>query len=103
MNGFRKFLARVTIIAFGLVLVQRMSGAGGVIQYSSSLFKISGTTIDPNTACIIVGAFQLAASGLSFLFVDKVGRRTLLLISSAIVITCLVFLVAYFSLVENGE
>ncbi|XP_015379707.1 PREDICTED: facilitated trehalose transporter Tret1-like [Diuraphis noxia] len=99
----KKFLTRVTVISFGLVLVQRMSGAGGVIQYSSTLFKISGSTIDPNTACIIVGTFQLIASGVSFLFIDKVGRRTLLLISSAIITACLVLLVAYFSLIENSE
>ncbi|KAL5241839.1 hypothetical protein ACI65C_009249 [Semiaphis heraclei] len=98
----KKFLTRVTIISFGLVLVQRMSGAGGVIQYSSTLFKISGSTIDPNTACIIVGTFQLVASGVSFLFIDKVGRRTLLLISSAVITACLVLLVAYFRFVENN-
>jgi len=102
-NGFRKFLAKVTMISFGLVFVQRMSGAGGVIQYSSTLFKISGSTIEPNTACIIVGTFQLVASGVSFMFVDKVGRRTLLLISSAVITMCLVLLILYFSLIENGE
>ncbi|XP_060865760.1 facilitated trehalose transporter Tret1-like [Metopolophium dirhodum] len=97
----KKFLAKVTIISFGLVLVQRMSGAGGVIQYSSTLFKMSGSTIDPNTACIIVGTFQLVASGVSFLLVDKVGRRTLLLTSSAVITACLVLLVVYFSLIEK--
>ncbi|XP_060854794.1 facilitated trehalose transporter Tret1-like isoform X1 [Rhopalosiphum padi] len=98
----KKFLAKVTMISFGLVFVQRMSGAGGVIQYSSTLFKISGSTIEPNTACIIVGTFQLVASGVSFMFVDKVGRRTLLLISSAVITMCLVLLILYFSLIENA-
>ncbi|KAL4143715.1 hypothetical protein QTP88_006011 [Uroleucon formosanum] len=97
----KKFLARVTVISFGLVLVQRMSGAGGVIQYSSTLFKMSGSTIEPNMACIIVGIFQLASSGVSFFFIDKVGRRTLLLTSSAIITASLILLVVYFSLIEN--
>uniref|UniRef100_A0A2H8TNF3 Facilitated trehalose transporter Tret1 n=1 Tax=Melanaphis sacchari TaxID=742174 RepID=A0A2H8TNF3_9HEMI len=97
----KKFLAKVAIISFGLVIVQRMSGAGGVIQYSVTLFKRSGSTIEPNLACIIVGTFQLVASGVSFLLVDKIGRRTLLLISSAIIIACLVFLIFYFSFIEN--
>ncbi|XP_027849148.2 facilitated trehalose transporter Tret1-like [Aphis gossypii] len=97
----KNFLMKVTIISFGLVFVQRMTGAGGVIQYSSTLFKMSGSTVDPSTACIIVGTFQLVASGVSFLLIDKVGRRTLLLISSAVITTCLVLLIFYFSLIEN--
>lgn len=93
----------MAVISFGLVFVQRMTGAGGVIQYSPTLFKMSGSTIDPGTACIIVGTFQLVASGVSFLLIDKVGRRTLLLISSAVITMCLVLLIFYFSIIENGE
>ncbi|VVC44865.1 Hypothetical protein CINCED_3A016747 [Cinara cedri] len=104
MNGKnnRKFLKKVLIISFGLVLAQRLSGAGGVIQYSNTLFKLSGAAIEPSTACIIVGAFQVAASGLSFLLIDKVGRRTLLLISSGLVTVCLALLIFYFGLLERN-
>lgn len=99
---FRKFLWRVLMVSFGLVMAQRLSGAGGVIQYSNTLFKLSGAAIESSTACIIVGAFQLAASGISFLLIDKVGRRTLLLISSGFVTTCLILLIFYFGLLERG-
>jgi len=102
-NVFRRFLTRVLIVSFGLVLVQRLSGAGGVIQYSVTLFQLSGAAVDPDAACIVVGAFQLAASGASFLLVDRVGRRTLLLVSSAVVTACLVLLVVYFGLLETGD
>jgi len=89
-------VGRVLVVSFGLVLAQRLSGAGGVIQYSVTLFQLAGVAVDPDTACIVVGAFQLAASGASFLLVDKLGRRTLLLVSSAAVTACLVLLAAYF-------
>lgn len=90
------------MVSFGLVMAQRLSGAGGVIQYSNTLFKLSGTAIKSGTACIIVGAFQVAASGVSFLLIDKVGRRTLLLISSGFVTACLILLIVYFGLLERG-
>lgn len=101
-DDFRKYLVKALIVSFGLILTQRLSGAGGIIQYSTVLFKMSGNTIDPNLACIILGYFQLVASGVSFLLIDKVGRRTLLLISSAIVTTCLLLLVIYYILSEEG-
>lgn len=99
---FRTFWVKVMIITFGLVLAQRMSGAGGVIQYSNSLFKMSNTNIPPDIECVIVGLFQLAGSGLSFILIDKVGRRTLLLISSGLVTICLVLLAIYFHLSNLG-
>lgn len=89
-------------LSFGLVLAQRMSGAGGVIQYSGVLFDMASATVDSNVSCIVVGAFQLAASGAALLLIDKIGRRTLLLVSSAIVTACLVLLAVYFDRLKTG-
>lgn len=102
LNYFRRYLTKVWIVSFGLVLAQRLSGVGGVIQYSTHLFKLSGSNINPNDASIILGYFQLIASGFSFILVDKVGRRTLLLVSSALVIVCLALITIYFNLLIKG-
>lgn len=99
---FRRYLVRVSIVTFGLILVQRLSGAGGVIQYSATLFQLSGIPFNANVACIVLGAFQLAASGASLLLVDRVGRRTLLLVSSAVVTVCIALLIVYFKLLATG-
>lgn len=89
-------------LSFGLVLAQRMSGAGGIIQYLGVLFDMAGMAFDSNVLCIVVGTFQLTASGAAFLLVDKVGRRTLLLVSSAVVTVCLVLLAVYFDWLITG-
>lgn len=99
---FRKFWWKVIFITFGLVITQRMSGAGPIIQYSDSLFEMSASNIPPNIACVIIGVFQLIGSGLSFYLIDKVGRRTLLLISSGVITICLMMITIYFKLSNSG-
>ncbi|XP_025417244.1 facilitated trehalose transporter Tret1-like isoform X2 [Sipha flava] len=98
----KKFWWKVIFITFGLVFAQRMSGAGAIIQYSDSLFEMSASNIPPDAACVIIGVFQLAGSGLSFFLIDKIGRRTLLLISSGVITICLMMLTIYFKLSNSG-
>lgn len=45
------------------------------------IFRISGSSLSPNTAVIIVGAIQVAGSYLSTSLMERTGRRPLLLIS----------------------
>ncbi|XP_050422959.1 facilitated trehalose transporter Tret1-like [Adelges cooleyi] len=99
----KKVMHKAVIISFGLVLAQRLSGAGGVIQYTVNLFEMTGALIDPNTASIIVGVFQLVASWVSILLIDRTGRRTLLLISSSVITVCLAMLTCYFYLLHRGD
>lgn len=52
------------------------------ISYAETIFRISGSSLSPNTAAIIVGAIQLFGSYLSTSLMERLGRRPLLLISS---------------------
>lgn len=90
-------------MSLALATVQRMTGAGAIIQFTSKLFQISGSTVQANTASIITGIFQLAGSGVSIALIDKVGRRKLLLISSLVVAVCLTMLTVYFYYLTTGN
>ncbi|XP_050436606.1 facilitated trehalose transporter Tret1-like [Adelges cooleyi] len=104
INGFysKRIYAKAIVLSIALVTIQRLSGAGAIIQYIVKLFKISGSSIEPSTASIITGTFQVLASGASILLVDRVGRRKLLLASSSVVVVCLAMLTLYFYCLKIG-
>lgn len=51
------------------------------ISYTETIFRISGSSLSPNTAAITVGAIQVIGSYLSTSLMERTGRRPLLLIS----------------------
>ncbi|KAF5279759.1 hypothetical protein FQA39_LY05449 [Lamprigera yunnana] len=74
--GYKPF-----IIALALMLFQQFSGINAIIFYTGNIFTESGAKIDPKIATICVGAFQVIATFVSSLIVDKLGRRMLLISS----------------------
>lgn len=54
-----------------------------MINYTGTIFRQSGSELDPNTCSIIVAAIQVVGVYTSSLLVDRVGRKALLLISSS--------------------
>jgi len=90
-------------VSLALATAQRMSGAGAVVQFTATLFKISGSSVEPITASIIAGVFQLIGSAVACVLVDRVGRRKLLLTSSFAVVHCLTVLTGYFYCLDKGD
>lgn len=90
-------------MSLALATIQRMSGAGAIIQFTAKLFKISGSSVQPITASIITGVFQLFGSVGALVLIDKMGRRKLLLISSTVVTACLFILAIYFYYLNKGK
>jgi len=58
------------------------------ISYSESIFKMSGSSLSPNTSAIIIAVIQLFGSWLALFLVERAGRRPLLLVSSAGMCVC---------------
>lgn len=54
-----------------------------MINYTGKIFQESGSDLDANVSSIIVAAIQVVGVYGSSLLVDRVGRRTLLIVSSA--------------------
>ncbi|XP_046813861.1 facilitated trehalose transporter Tret1-like [Vespa crabro] len=69
------------VIGLGIFAGQQLCGIFAMTSYTETIFRISGSSLSPNTAVIIVGAIQVAGSYLSTSLMERTGRRPLLLIS----------------------
>lgn len=70
-------------MAFVIIVANQFSGVFTMVNYMSDIFARSGSTMDPNTSTIIIGFVQLLGAYVTTLVCDIIGRRTLMLISSA--------------------
>ncbi|XP_012239624.1 facilitated trehalose transporter Tret1 [Bombus impatiens] len=75
-------------ITLGLFGGQQLAGIFVMISYTETIFKISGSSLSPNSSAIIVGVIQVFGSCLSTTLVERVGRRPLLLTSCLGMGTC---------------
>ncbi|KAL2731542.1 facilitated trehalose transporter Tret1-2 [Vespula maculifrons] len=64
-----------------LASFQQLTGINVVLFYMQSIFAATGSTMDSNVSTIIVGSVQVAASFVTPLIVDRLGRRLLLITS----------------------
>lgn len=94
--GYKAF-----IIALSLMFFQQLCGINAIIFYTPDIFTASGAKIDPQTATICVGAFQVVATFISSLMVDKLGRRMLLISSEFIMAISTIFLGLFFTLKDR--
>ncbi|XP_059616834.1 facilitated trehalose transporter Tret1-like [Phlebotomus argentipes] len=67
------------IISFTLICLACFCGTFTLISYAADIFHNAGSSVSPNDAALVVGAIQVAGSCLSYLLVDRVGRRILLM------------------------
>ncbi|OMO99047.1 General substrate transporter [Corchorus olitorius] len=81
------------IVGVGLLVFQQLTGLNGFSYYASFIFESAG--INSTVGSIAVAALQISMCIMGVLFIDKSGRRPLLLISS--VGTCLGCFITGFS------
>ncbi|XP_054709155.1 facilitated trehalose transporter Tret1-like [Uloborus diversus] len=84
------------LIAVGLMFFQQFSGLMVIFGYSSQIFDIAKSFLDPKKATIIIGAVQVLATIPSNLIVDKAGRKILLIISGSLMSASLISLGVYY-------
>lgn len=77
-------------------------GAFTIVNYAATIFKATGSQLDPNVSGIILGVVQIFGTYVSAILVDNVGRRPLLIISSAGSIVGLTTVGAFAYLHANG-
>ena len=77
------------IVGIGCVVLQQITGQPSVLYYADTIFEEAGVQ---TAATIGVGAFKLAATLASVFFVEKAGRRVLLLTGIAIMLAALIIL-----------
>ncbi|XP_054716778.1 facilitated trehalose transporter Tret1-like [Uloborus diversus] len=86
------------LIAVGLMFFQQFSGLMVIFGYSTKIFDIAKSFLNPKKATIIIGAVQVIATITSNLIVDKAGRKILLIISGLLMSASLVSLGTYYYL-----
>lgn len=99
-HGRRDYLRlpvlRPLSISLLLLFFQQMTGVEAILVFTLDIFKFSGSPIDLHSSVIIVGSLQVTATIFSSLIVDRVGRRILLIISSAGTCTAMIGLGIWF-------
>ncbi|KAL0861103.1 hypothetical protein ABMA27_009604 [Loxostege sticticalis] len=70
-------------IACGLMFFQQFAGISAVLFYLTEIFEAADTDIEPAYASIIVGAVQFLASISTQFVVNRLGRKTLMMVSSS--------------------
>lgn len=91
------------MISLLLMLFQQMSGINAVIFYTTTIFKMAGSTIDTNLCTIIVGVVNFISTFFATVLIDRLGRKVLLYISSIAMTITLVTLGSYFYVKEVVE
>lgn len=88
MDWHELFTLRANKTALLVVIVinilQQFSGGLAVIIFSGSIFEIAGSSVNSNTAMVIIGCIQLIGSVLSPILVKRFGSKKTLLLSIAI-------------------
>lgn len=63
--------------------VSQFSGTFTLCNYAATIFRESGSTIDPNMSAIVMGTMQVCGTYCASRVVDSMGRKKLLLISTS--------------------
>ncbi|XP_075986385.1 facilitated trehalose transporter Tret1-like [Anticarsia gemmatalis] len=90
----RKALILTTV----LTILQQLTGVVTIIFFVTSIFEAAGSSVEPHIATIIIGVTQLFASITTPFFVERSGRKVLLLVSSMLTALSLATLGVYFYL-----
>ncbi|KAF5785115.1 putative major facilitator, sugar transporter, major facilitator superfamily [Helianthus annuus] len=92
---FQRRYSRSVIIGVGLMVCQQFGGINGICFYTSSIFESAGFPGDLGT--IIYALLQIVVTALNALFLDKAGRKPLLLVSATgLVLGCLTTALSFY-------
>ncbi len=81
---------RLIFLAVSIGLFNQLSGVNAILYYLNSIFERAGfDQISSNAQAIVIGLTNLIAVILAMFFIDRIGRRPLLLIGSIGTAVCL--------------
>lgn len=81
-NLASKEAVKVLLIGIGLLFLEQFSGVYALLFFVTTVFKLSGSSLSPESSSIIVGIVQLIGAFASTFLVDKTGRRFLISLSA---------------------
>ncbi|RZC38205.1 Sugar tr and/or MFS 1 domain containing protein [Asbolus verrucosus] len=98
-----KIAVKAFLYSVALTTFQQFSGVTVILSFAQNIFDATGSNIPPEICSIIVGSAQFVVSFISPPFLDKIGKRILLLIAVSGAILAEVVLGVYFYLEDNGN
>ncbi|XP_061939607.1 facilitated trehalose transporter Tret1-like isoform X3 [Apis cerana] len=105
-DGFKKFgkapYGKALMLLLLLMAAQQLSGFAAILFNSGELIKKFNVQFEQNYLLLIISAISLVASLLSALTVDKIGRKSVFLISTYGTVLCLLVIGAYFFVEHIG-
>ncbi|KAK7835135.1 sugar transporter erd6-like 7 [Quercus suber] len=97
---FHRRYLRSVIIGVGLMVCQQFGGINGVCFYTGEIFETAGFSSSIGT--ITYAILQVIVTGMGAFFIDKAGRKPLLLVSgSGLVLGCLLAAIAFYMKVNE--
>ncbi|XP_072932229.1 facilitated trehalose transporter Tret1-like [Epargyreus clarus] len=91
---------KAMIITVTLNILQQSSGIIAIVFFATRIFELVGSSIRPDISTIIIGVTQMLSSFVTPVFVERNGRKILLLLSTAFSSLSLVVLGVYFYIDE---
>lgn len=74
---------RAMSIGPALMAVSQFSGTFLLVSYAATIFKESGSNLNPNFSSMILGCLQIVGTISTYFLIDRIGRKLLLTISSS--------------------
>lgn len=89
---------KAIIIGISLASLNHFSGAYTMIAYAGTIFQGSGSIISANSSALMIGIVQFIGTSMLPLLVERIGRRTLYIVSTIGTIVGLTILGTYLTL-----
>jgi sugar porter (SP) family MFS transporter len=101
---FTRKLRLPIFLAISIGLFNQLAGINAILYYLNDIFLAAGfSKISGNQQAVIIGAMNLAATILGMSLIDKLGRKTLMLIGSVGTAVCLSGVAAIFYQGQHRE
>lgn len=85
-----------------LTAICNLSGSFAITSYAILVFKQTGSTIDPNVSAIVMAVLQVLGTYTASQLMERLGRKTLLLISMSGGLVALLVTATFSYLREQG-
>jgi sugar porter (SP) family MFS transporter len=100
---FRPELRLVLVIAVSIAVLQQITGINSVFFYAPMIFEQSGIGTDASfMQAVLVGLVNLVFTVLAILFIDRLGRRPLLIAGLTGIAACMLLLAYGFASEETN-
>ncbi|MDB5132971.1 MAG: transporter [Mucilaginibacter sp.] len=87
----------VTIIGIGLAFFSQITGINAIMYYAPEIFKATGDGVKSALLqTIMIGIFNIISTVIAILYVDKLGRKLMLMVGSIGMAVCLALIGAFF-------